>query len=69
MSSEFVARNHLHAGYSHPVAREIQSIGNEILPQNLMWPIFLVVPGLPDLSWHYIPKRENIFQITTKYTK
>jgi hypothetical protein len=25
--------------------------------------------GLPDFSLHKIPKRENIYQITTKYTK
>jgi hypothetical protein len=26
-------------------------------------------PGLPDFSWRHIPKREKIYQITTKYTK
>jgi hypothetical protein len=42
MSSDYIARNHLHAGYSHPVSRELQSAGTEIQPHNLMWPIFLV---------------------------
>jgi hypothetical protein len=26
-------------------------------------------PGLPDFSRYNIPKRENVYQITTKYTK
>jgi hypothetical protein len=26
-------------------------------------------PGLPDLSWYKIPKRGEIHQMTTKYTK
>jgi hypothetical protein len=26
-------------------------------------------PGLPDFSWHKIPKREKIYQITANYTK
>jgi hypothetical protein len=43
MSSDYIARNHLHAGYSHPVSRELQSAGTEIQPHNLMWPIFLVL--------------------------
>ena len=42
MSTDYVAKNHLHAGYSHPVSREIQSAGTEIGSHNLMWPIFLV---------------------------
>jgi hypothetical protein len=50
MSSDYIARNHLHAGYSHPVSRELQSAGTEIQPHNLMWPIFLVQFQMPKLA-------------------
>jgi hypothetical protein len=42
----------------------------DIMPSMFIWKADVSwTPGLPDFSWHNIPKRRNIYQITIKYTK
>jgi hypothetical protein len=38
---------------------------------NGLIPLYKMRPraGLPDFSWHNIPKRDKIYQMTIKYTK
>jgi hypothetical protein len=46
-----------------------QIFWRKYLKNHNIGPWMLLGSGLPDVSWYNVPKREKIYQITTKYTK